>query len=387
MIVVNRIGENILVSCRGKEFNVMYTQEKFEELCTIATASEKVKAMPELEKLLLKVEGICKNNFKEKVESFCPDLFVQPITQKFYLKLGKKVSSIPLPGRLVRRIQESMDKGVPVTPIIKTWKRFLRNPQAKDADFARRFCEYIDMTYVRPDVLKKIQEEDNVCRDIAIQLATTYEVKITQEGLLACFKISKEIEHKFIADEDGNPKQVNRYTKTFNPDTGEITGDNRSDIKAEDRLFLPALQGYNGDAFFCEGPSGQKEAAHFIRIGHLHRLPSWSNVNCDSNSSCVKGLHCGGLSYISGWEGDIHTCLVDPAHIGAIPNYNNSYAIRVLQYYVDGSLTALNHSIYHSSEYGKLCDASWKETAEEIIKNFGELSETLVEQVEELKAL
>jgi DNA-directed RNA polymerase subunit F len=388
MIVVNRLNDCILVSCRDKEYNVMYTKEKFEELCVISSASEKITSLEELNGLLEKVDEICKNNYKEKLESFCPELFVQPITGKHFLKLNGKISGVPIPEQFVRRIKESLDKGVKITPLIKCWRRFLRNKQSHSVDFAKRFCDYLDMKYTDPKKVNELMNNDNMSMEIAEKLATTYEVKITQEGLLSGYKISKEIEHKFVPDEDGNPKEVSRYTKSFDPNTGEILGDNRTDVPAEERLFLPALQGYSGDAFFCEGPLGSSEKpGHFIRIGHLHRLPSWDNVNCDSSVACVKGLHLGGLSYISGWEGDIHTALVDPAKIGAIPDYSGSLAIRVLEYFVYGSLTAVNHSIYHSSEYGKISDKKWEEEFEEILKFHGEMVSELGDYIEENKAL
>lgn len=386
MIVVNRIANNISVSCRNKEYDVVYTKEKFDELIEISKKSTEVGTLEELETLLVKVEEICKNDFKEKVESFHPEIYVQPISKKFYLKVKDKISKVPMPEPLIRRIQESMDKSISVDPIIKLWKRFLRNPKAGNADFARRFCEYIDMIYVRPDRYHELLNE-GLNSELATELASTYEVKVTEEGLIACYKVSTEIEHKFVADENGEPKKVNRYTRTFDENTGKITGDNRNDIAAEERLFEPKVMGNGGDAFYCEGPNGFKEPGHFIRIGCVHRLPDWSYVNCNDRKSCVKGLHVGGLGYISTWGGDIHTCLVDPMHIGAIPDYSGSLAIRVLQYYVYGSLSVVNHSIYHSSTYAAQTDKQWEELAKKALEEHGELEEQLAEVKETVKNL
>lgn len=62
-------------------------------------------------------------------------------------------------------------------------------------------------------------------------------------------------------------------------------------------------------------------------------------------------------------------------HIGAIPTYCGNNAIRVKEYYVNGSYTIPTNSIYHPSEYGKLSDiqlstlhAEIKAKAEEVAK-------------------
>ena len=399
MIIVNQIGDSIAVSCRDKEYDVLYTKKKFTALMKIADASESVETMDELNKLLEKVNDICKNDYKEKVEAFHPEIYVQPISGKYYLKLESVVSSIALPCALVRRLEESIDKKINIDPVIKAWKRFLKNPKmmngtmsSRDA-FASRFVDYIEMIYVDP---RKVNEamDKGASLEQAETVAKTYEVKITKEGLLACFKMSSELEEKFVADDDGSPKKVNRFKKKFNADTGEIEGDDRSDIAAEDRVFYPYIQGLNGgDAFYCEGKNGYDKPGHFIKIGCTHRLADWSMVNCDDNAGCVEGLHLGGLSYIGNWEEghsgnvDIHTCFVDPMHIGAIPRYSGSNAIRVLQYYVYGSLTAINHGMYHPSVYGAQTDAEWATISEEIVEKYGELVESDEANIKEITEL
>jgi hypothetical protein len=376
MIIVNRIGENITVSCRDKEFNVMYSVDKFEQLMKISESSNTVKTLDELNVLLESVEGICKNDYKEKIEAFHPELYVQPATKQFYLKIGQAISSIAIPEPLVRRLEESVDKGIDISPIVKCWKRFLRNKKANQPAFATRFASYINMTYINPAIVTE-KMEAGLSEELAREAALTYEVKITQEGLIACYKTSNELEVKFVGDEYGELKQVSRFTKRFNEDTGEVEGDNRDDIDAEARTFVPYMMGTSGDAFYCEGPLVNK-LGHIIKIGHVHRLEDWSQVNCNDDASCVKGLHLGGLSYIASWNGaDIHTCFVDPMHIGAIPDYSGDKAIRVIQYFVYGSLVALNHGIYHSSSYAAKTDEEWDKINAHIIKSHGELVESI----------
>ena len=394
MIVVNQLGDKIIVSFKNEEYNVVYSEDKFKALMEIGDKSLRVKTLDELDVLMKQVEGICENNFKEKIEAFHPEVYVQPITKAFYLKLDGLISSVEIPDILVRRMEESVEKGISIDPLVKAWKRFLCNPKmignaSKEvkAVFAGRFAEYVDLIHIRPDEVKRLMEEEGLSEELAEEQAATFEVKITKEGLLACYKISNEVEWKYEQNEAGEIKRVDRYKKSFDPDTGKITGDNRDDLAAEDRLFLPAMQGESGDEFFCEGLDGTGKAGHFIKVGCVHRLADWSMVDTRDDVGCVKGLHVGGLSYITGWSGEIHTCFVDPMHIGAIPLYYDSLAIRVLEYYVYGSLTALNHSIYHSSEYGAKTDKQWGKIQQDIIASYGELMEESNKEADEIAAL
>jgi len=392
MIITNRVGDNIVVSCGDQEYNVMYSKKKFEKLLKISEESSTVKTMDELNALLEKVEKLCANDYQEKVEKYHPELTYQPVTKQYYLRLSDDIiSAVPLPEPLVWRIEQSLDKEISIDPIIKFWKRALRNDKSDNPDFMRRLCEYINMTYVDPSKVSEYMEE-GLSRDLAEEKATTYEVKITQEGLLACYKTSNEWLIKYEEDEDGNIVQKKRYAtkRTFNPDTGEIISeeDERDTIPAEDRVFEPYMMGQSGDAFYCEGPNGYSEPGHFIKIGCVHRLPDWSYVDRNDDHPCVKGLHLGGLSYIAAWSAsDIHTCFVDPMHIGAIPDYGGHKAIRVLEYFVYGSLVAVNHSIYHSSEYAKKTDEQWAEVTKKILEQHGAYEEAEKQCLDELKAL
>lgn len=377
MIIVNRLNDLISVSFRDKEVNTLFTKEKFDELMKISEESNTVTKMEDLLKLEERALELTQNNYKERIEAFHPEIFVNPHTNEHFIKLSNNsIPNVPIPKILVDRIEKSMENDISVDPIIKCWKRFLRNKKSKDKDFGRRFAEYISMIYVDP---KKVSEfmEEGLSRDISIEKAKTFEVKITQEGLIACYKVSQEVDWKFVK-KDGEIVKVDRYEQKFDENTGEILGDNREDLKVEDRLFIPKIMQNSGDPFYCE-PAFDKPG-HFIKVGCTHRLPDWSYVNTDDTRDCVKGLHVGGLGYIAQWGGEIHTCFVDPEHIGAIPDYSGSKAIRVIQYYVYGSLVSLNHGIYHSSEYAKKTDDEWLKTAEELSKNHEDLRDTLSDE-------
>lgn len=394
MINVNVIEDRISVGFKDQIWNTTYSDDKLKILQEIELESESISSKKELDVLLTKVEDICSNDYKEKIETEYPDLYVQPVTGTHYLKIGDKINSIAIPEVLVERIKKSVDKKVDVTPIIKCWTRFLRGDvlRAKmktgEAElFIQRFAEYINMTYVMPQKVNQLMEEEGLTKEVASELSKTYEVKITKEGLIECYKTSNEILEKFGQDEDGNVIKVERHPKkvTFNEETGEFDLDeDQNEVLLEDRVFTPYMMGDSGDAFYCDGPKVQLKG-HQIRVNHTHYLESWDQVNTNDNTSCVKGLHLGGLSYIASWGADIiHSCFVDPAHIGAICNYSSDNAIRVKQYFVNGSLTEISDSIYHSSKYAEQTDKQWEEDKAKILKDLGELSEGKVEVIEKV---
>jgi len=277
-----------------------------------------------------------------------------------------------------------MDTGASVDPLFKLWMRWCRNPilrkKIKDGrgdDFSRRFFEFIDMKYVHPRLKIEYMEEHGLSEELATERATMYQVKITKEGLVNAFKVSREIMHKYDSE---TGEEIPRYTRTFNPDTGEIDSDGLPE-HVEDRLFEPAVWPH-GDKFYCEGANGYSEPQSFIKVGCTHRLPSWDMVNTDDERSCVKGLHVGGLRYIAWYTGEIHNVFVDPMHVGAVPDSEDG-AIRCLQYFVHSSLVGVNGSMYHSSKYAALTDEQWEEMKEEIIADYNKTAD----EVGEIKVL
>jgi hypothetical protein len=115
-------------------------------------------------------------------------------------------------------------------------------------------------------------------------------------------------------------------------------------------------------------------------------LDSWDQVNTNDDQSCVKGLHVGGLYYISGYSGEIHNVFIDPMHVGAVPD-DSTGAIRCKQYFVHSSLAGVNGSIYHSSEYAKMTDLEWQEMFVEALKMTAEKMAEMNDATDKLQAL
>lgn len=379
MISLNVIDGNIVGSYGEKSFSIAYTEELYKQMSELAEKADSATSMADLKSILDTFESLTAEDFTKTIQDRCEHIYVNKITGQFFLKTGDVVSNVPMPKALVDRIYESMDMGLDFMPLIKMWTRWLRNPilwektkKGKGEKFSTKFFNFINMKYVHPILYKEFTEEKGLSPEVAAKKATMYQMKITKEGLLNGYKVSSEIMHKFDAE---TGEKVDRYKRTFNVDTGEIESEGLPEF-VEDRLFQPAIMGEGGDAFYCEGPNGYKTPGHFIKVGCVHRLPSWDNVNTNDDASCVPGLHFGGLEYINKIKGEIHNVFVDPMHIGAVPD-DTTGAIRCLQYFVHSSLAGVNGSIYHSSTYAAKTDEQWAQERKAAV----EASSSTVEEI------
>jgi len=389
MITINVIEDKICGSYGDTPFAVQYSEDKYAEMMELSDESQSVITMEQYQAVMAKFAPLCTVDYTETVESKCSYIHVNKNTGEFFLKNEGVTSSIPMPQALVDRIFESIDKGISFEPLVKMWTRWLRNPilaekakYDKGVDFSTKFFNFINMQYVHPKLKEELMEEHGLSEQIAAQRATMYQMKITREGLLNGYKVSSEIMHKYDAE---SGEQVDRYPRTFNINTGEIEGEGLPE-HVEDRLFEPAMMGTSGDAFYCEGDNGFSSPGHFIKVGCTHRLASWDQVNTNDFTSCVKGLHIGGLKYIAYYSGEIHNIFADPMHIGAVP-CDVDGAIRCKQYFVHSSLAGVNGSIYHSSTYAAMTDAEWDQMREEAVKVKLESKAQVDKEVAELNAL
>jgi len=389
MITINVMGDHINGSANNEQFGVPYTEEKHKAMVALQVKADKAETPKAYAAIVEEFQQLLVVDYTATIESECPNIHINKATGTYHLKSGEVVSSIPMPQALVDRVLESMDKKIDFEPLIKMWTRWLRNPilrkkteEGYGEDFSNRMFEYINADYVDNDLAVSLMEDEGLGYELSIERATTKQVGITVEGLLRTFKVSREIHSKFTMDDKGDTSLVDRQQATsIDPDSGEITYD---EISNEERLFEPAIMGTGGDAFDCGNTSG-----HFIKVGQAHRLSDWSKVDTDDHRSCVRGLHCGGLGYIKGYEyvnTETHNILVDPSNIGAVPMAGDG-AIRVLEYYVLDAFSGINGAIYHSSTYAAQSDDKWVEDRKEAIEHFGELQGDLQVAKDELSAL
>jgi hypothetical protein len=386
MISINVIGDMISGSYGNTPYSRSYEKDIYDQMIQLAQQADEVDTVEEYNKILAEFSLLTTQDFNSKAHilSFLGgvSLFRDPAGRHYVQFDDGDIIDVPLPEVLVQRFIYSDAVGTDVTPLYKLWMRWLRNPilrkkkkKGKGDEFTKRFFEFIDMKYVHPKLKQELMEENGLSEELAETRATMYQVKITKEGLVNAFKVSREILTKYDTE---TGEEVPRYQRTFNPDTGEIDGDGLPE-HVEDRLFEPAVWS-SGDKFYCEGANGYDNPQYFIKVGCTHRLPSWDCVDTNDDRSCVKGLHVGGLKYIAWYSGEIHNVFVDPMHVGAVPDSNDG-AIRCLQYFVHSSLAGVNGSIYHSSKYAALTDEQWEEMKDKIIEKHSDR----IEQVRQLR--
>ena len=384
MISINVIGELISGSYGNTPYSRSFEKDIYEQMVSLANQADAADSVEEYNKILSEFSLLCTEDLSERsieADFVGATLYKDPAGRYFVQFKDGGIIDIAMPKTFVDRIYESEALGADVAPLFKLWMRWCRNPilreklrSGKGEDFTKRFCEFVDMKYVHPTLKRELMEDHGLSEELAEQRATMYQVKITKEGLVNAFKVSREILHKYDTE---TGEEIPRYQRTFNPDTGEIDSEGFPDV-VEDRLFEPSVMGSGGDAFYCEGANGYAEPQHFIKVGCTHRLPSWDNVNTDDLHSCVEGLHVGGLRYIAWYGGEIHNVFVDPMHIGAIPDSSDG-AIRCLQYFVHSSLVGVNGSMYHSSSYAALTDEQWEEMKEDIIAEYNKIADETAE--------
>lgn len=373
MISINVIGDMISGSYGNTPFSRTYEKDIYEQMLELADKADDAATVEEYNGILSEFALLTTEDLttRRHVADVSGNMFLakDPAGRYFLEYEDGDVVDTPLPESLVNRMLDSFDSGIETTPLVKLWLRWLRNPilrkkskEGNGEDFTKRFFEFVDMKYVHPKLKQELMEEHGLSEELATQRATMYQVKITKEGLVNAFKVSREILTKYDAE---TGEEVPRYQRTFNIDTGEIESEGLPE-HVEDRLFEPSVYPH-GDKFYCEGPNGYSEPQSFIKVGCVHRLPSWDMVDTNDNRSCVPGLHVGGLRYIAWYSGEIHNVFIDPMHVGAVPNSTDG-AIRCLQYFVHSSLVGVNGSMYHSSTYAALTDEQWEEMKEEILE-------------------
>lgn len=372
MIIVNKNEKTISGSVNGQPYSVSFDQEKYDKMIALRDKSQQVDTATEMLEIIAAFTPLTKESMKELVETASPYIFANRHTNKFYLRYGDIVSRNPLPQVLADKLIKSMEKGIDVKPLVKCWARYMRPVKGRPAyseSRAKLFAEYISAAYTDDVKVSELVAKEGFAPEVAREQATTTQVAITQEGLLVCYKVSEEITHKFVknTEQDGGVKEVKRYDYVVD----EITGETKDIMPEadEDRLFQPAIQGQNGDAFKCGETLG-----HVIRVGQVHQLESWDQVDCTDNVACKKGLHVGGLRYIQGYsEGAdrvTHNIFVDPMDIGAIVGLGtgNDGAMRVRRYMVYSTFRGANKKIYHSSTYAAMTDADYAKLVEEAVE-------------------
>lgn len=385
MLIINVVAsedasKRIVGVIDSEKYNVNYTEELFNELTKLETEFADVSTIEEYTPWVDSVKALIKEaDGADSITDACKDLVLDGKTGNYYLKVGNKVSKHPVPSALVEVILEAVEKDLDATPLVKAWTRFLRNPNFS-TEKAELFAQYITATIVDHEEVDKFTEEDGFTHEKAVERATYRDVTITNEGLLVTKKYARLLTKGWIIDPEKNEpvlEDLYKTTKTVDKFSGDVTEKVDMPEFMDELTFEPPVQGRSGDSFFCEALDDDKDgkADHIIKVGKMHKLAEWNMVNTNDHTTCVKGLHVGGLQYVDSYKGlncQLLDCFVDPAMIGAICGlnqfYNSDGAIRVKEYFVYKASTGRTKGIFHSSKYAALNDGVWEDYKKEAIE-------------------
>lgn len=391
MLTINVIhrGDDKLLNgaLNGEKFNLPYDETLFQALknkqAEYSSFTDGL-SIPEWEE---SVKELLQEVEVDIIETACPDLVKDPNTGHYFVEVEGVVSKSPVPDELVEILLESVEKGIDPTPVVKSWIRFLRNPNFS-ADKAANFAAYITAEIIDGEEAERLIEEEGYSEQTALDRATYNDVAITQEGLIVCKKYASLLTEGWEIDPKTNePVRVSLFPETpvtVHKITGVVSGGEPiMPDYFEDLYFEPAVQGKSGDEFF----SGD-EKGHTIQVGKKHTLEEWEQVNTDDYNTCVKGLHVGGWQYVQSYKSlncQLLECFVDPAEIGAICDIRSSDgAIRVREYFVYGAVKGRTKGIYHSSTYAQMKDAEWEAYKLAAVENANEVLDAIQENLDNL---
>lgn len=356
MVLFNKVthssGQVVLCgSINGNQFTVPYTERLEAEMAKKHKEMEDVINVEEYNALVEEFTLLTQLDYQTLLNKLTPYLVHDTVKGTYHLYHKGKVISTPLPNKLKEILEDLISKNMDITPILKCYIRFMRGPaELRSSEKVENFLWYITQFYTDPEKVQSLIEE-GYTEEAATTLATSPQVAITSEGLIVGYKVSLEVDTKFAKGKDGEVIEVPRYDSVVDEDTGEVTTESPEFV--EERLFEPYVMGDRGDAFYCGDKLG-----HRIKVGEIIMLDSWDKVGAPGH----KGLHCGGLNYIKGYQGShnsvTHNIFVDPQDIHSVTTSCDG-ALTCRRYYVYSSFVGVNRSRYVPSTLSAITDAEY----------------------------
>ena len=347
MITFRSLEHKIVGTVNGKPFNIANTEDNLKAIQAFQTKNATIEEV---------LEFVTASR-KQEVAGSCKYLIFNPVTNEYFLTIGKYRSSHAIPEFLVKYIETSYEKQIDFMPVIKAWARLLSNPRYNNS-MANYFNTYISSLYLDKEELKRLMKEEELSEKVAKELATYQDIAITQEGMLATYKVAEIVTWEYMMEkqEDGSYKKVKndklvRIPAVLDNVTGEVIEEEhfKKPDNLEDFQFTPAIIKH-GDKFF----SGNK-IGYVYEVGKVQRLPKNAKRNLN-NTSGGGGLYSGGLSYIECYRSQgthVLTCFVDPADILSFQSEGQAFRTDALMPYNVWDEEATLKGMYHSSDYGK----------------------------------
>ena len=422
-IIAKRTDSNISVFLNGDHFQLTFNtiEEAREQFQFIVT----VKNNPTDENVASLKEFLSPTYKEEVLEIISKDR-----NGNYYIK----DVNIPLPYKLMVRMKEQLEDGLPITNLVNFFKLLCLNPDkhvreslfkfmdtfnmpitdkgyfigyksvAWVGEQSRKFAETVCSAYLYKKaankspkdslIYQKADSEGNAITDYyfwvnssefedldahLIEISTSYtELEVNQWDIV---NLSAEEQDTVYSMPDENDLECFYYTKKV-VNMPILLGN------AED-LFPEINELFNKDSYEFTDWHTKKTS---IKLGTPSTMP---RAECDNNEqvSCSSGLHVGAPHYVSRFgHGDsnyILACLVNPMHVVAVPMDYSWQKLRCCEYlpyaiceFKDGSITEIDTK-YFEEDY-----ASFEETAlQEMLAELEDNKEISNESKEDLTSI
>jgi hypothetical protein len=249
----------------------------------------------------------------------------------------------PIPNELVETIKEYHENGFPMDAIINFWKLLMINPDKR----------------VRKSLFNFISTHDFVLtnKGYMVVYKAVYEKKKGN-------KLNEFVAEKYLMVRKDWKCNPNKYVVYQNMD-GDFAITKRKTFEMWDEKEKSVVGfGKLGDLYedvvlFGDSEENTTYTDMYTRSMNIElgKPVKMERTNCDSDPEidCSYGLHVGATSYVQSFANShskVLVCLVNPAHVIAVPNYNHS-KMRVSEYfpfavakYEDGIIDIIEDGYY-----------------------------------------
>jgi len=256
----------------------------------------------------------------------------------------------PIPLTLVEVIKEYHENGYPLDAILNFWKLLMINPDVR-------------------------------VRTSLFDFITTHDFVLTEKGYMVVYKAvyrKNEVDNNFPEFVSNRFLHVKKTWKespknylVYRNEEGQYAITN---IKTAEKWnetekgveVLGNLADLFNSIFNTDNKVGEESTALYTDMHsrtmtiELGKPVKMERKECDSDPAqdCSYGLHCGATAYVERFanrgESVILVCLVNPAHVVAVPNYDHS-KMRVAEYfpyafgtYTDGKIDIIEEAFYEA---------------------------------------
>lgn len=258
----------------------------------------------------------------------------------------------PLPMTLVEVIKEYYENNYPLTAIKNFWKLLMINPDRRIRESLFNFIKQHDFVLTDKGYMVVYKTVDRV-----VDKEKTRFAEFISNRYLHVKKTWKESPKAYVVYKNGGGEYNITSFKT-------ATKYNEKDDKIEVLGNLAELYDslFNVEGVDTNVPVYTDKYTNKMRI-ELGKPVQMERKECDSDPAidCSYGLHVGATKYVETFGGTdpdkpVLVCLVNPAHVVAVPNYDHS-KMRVSEYFPFALATYTNGKIdivenpYYEDDY------------------------------------